>query len=51
MTHDTLRNARRIALEMAAAPMVDEVLEAPFAGRVDGTRRTPPNLAPRQPSC
>ena len=32
------RNARRIALEMAAAPSVDEVLEALLAGRVDGMR-------------
>jgi UDP:flavonoid glycosyltransferase YjiC (YdhE family) len=29
------RNARRIALEMAAAPSVDEVLDALLAGRVD----------------
>ena len=32
------RNARRIALEMAAAPSVDEVLDALLAGRVDGMR-------------
>jgi UDP:flavonoid glycosyltransferase YjiC (YdhE family) len=32
------RNARRIALEMAAAPSVDEVLDALLAGRVDGVR-------------
>ena len=32
------RNARRIALEMAAASTVDEVLEALLAGRVDDTR-------------
>ena len=30
------RNARRIAREMAAAPSVDEVLDALLAGRVDG---------------
>ena len=30
------RNAGRIALEMAAAPTVDDVLEALLAGRVDG---------------
>jgi UDP:flavonoid glycosyltransferase YjiC (YdhE family) len=32
------RNARRIAREMAAAPSVDEVLDALLAGRVDGVR-------------
>ena len=32
------RNARRIAREMAAAPSVDEVLDALLAGRVDGMR-------------
>jgi hypothetical protein len=32
------RNARRIALEMAAASSVDEVLDALLAGRVDGMR-------------
>lgn len=32
------RNARRIAREMAAAPSVDDVLEALIAGRLDGTR-------------
>jgi UDP:flavonoid glycosyltransferase YjiC (YdhE family) len=32
------RNAHRIALEMAAAPSVDEVLDALMAGRVDGMR-------------
>jgi UDP:flavonoid glycosyltransferase YjiC (YdhE family) len=31
-------NARRIAREMAAAPSVDEVLDALLAGRVDGLR-------------
>jgi UDP:flavonoid glycosyltransferase YjiC (YdhE family) len=32
------RNARRIAREMAAAPSVDEVLDALLAGHVDGMR-------------
>ena len=32
------RNAGRIALEMAAAPSADEVLEALLAGRIDGIR-------------
>jgi len=32
------RNARRIAREMAAAPSVDEVLDALLADRVDGVR-------------
>jgi UDP:flavonoid glycosyltransferase YjiC (YdhE family) len=32
------RNARRIALEMAAAPTVDQVLEALLGGRIEGMR-------------
>jgi UDP:flavonoid glycosyltransferase YjiC (YdhE family) len=42
------RNARRIAIEMGAAPTVDDVLEALLAGRVDRFRAGVP--AARRPA-